>query len=107
VTLRIRIYPAARRDLLEQEVYFAAVESEELRERFRTEAFGAFGNLAEFPGLGAERASTHPELSGLRVWPIPHFPKLLIFYREAEGSIEVVRVLHSARDIPKIIRYET
>lgn len=38
----------------------------------------------------------------MRVWSMPAW-KRLIFYRSAEGGIEVVRVLHSARDFASII----
>jgi toxin ParE1/3/4 len=33
------------------------------------------------------------------VWPIKGFANYLIFYRMRSNSIEIVRVLHGARDI--------
>jgi plasmid stabilization system protein ParE len=37
--------------------------------------------------------------------PIPDFPNHLIFYRPTttDVGIEIVRVLHAARDIPRIL----
>lgn len=37
--------------------------------------------------------------AGLRRWPIPGFRNYLIFYRPMENGVEIVRVLHGARDI--------
>jgi plasmid stabilization system protein ParE len=31
--------------------------------------------------------------------PVQGFPRYLIFYRSAEEGVEIVRVLHSSRDI--------
>jgi plasmid stabilization system protein ParE len=46
------------------------------------------------------------ELKGLRVLPVPDFPKYLVFYvyREQEEEVEIIfRVLHGARDIPALL----
>ena len=49
--------------------------------------------LAEFPHLGR----LHPELGqGLRGFPVDDY---LIFYRQVESGVDIVRVLHGARDI--------
>jgi toxin ParE1/3/4 len=49
-------------------------------------------------------ARLHPELSeGLRGFPVGDY---LVFYREAEGGIEIVRVLHSSRDIAALFAAE-
>ena len=50
--------------------------------------------LANSPDMGFGRDELLPRL---RVWPVGNY---LIFYRPANENIEVVRVLHSARDIP-------
>lgn len=48
--------------------------------------------LARDPGIGQPR----PELGeGLRFFPVGNY---LIFYRERSNDIQVVRVLHGARD---------
>jgi toxin ParE1/3/4 len=36
----------------------------------------------------------------LRVWPVPGFDRHLVFYVERADYIDVLRVLHGARDIP-------
>lgn len=74
-------------------------ESLDLELRFIEAAEEAFSKLSAMPEKGAKREYFHPRLKGLRMWPIPDFPKILIFYNQLENGIEVVRVLHSSRDI--------
>lgn len=66
----------------------------------------AFGLLVERPGIGSPRyAQLLPGVT-LRMWPVKGFPHL-IFYLDRAGAIEVVRVLHGARDLPAILHDET
>jgi len=55
------------------------------------------------PQMGTPRQFRNSRLIGLRMWRVPGFEKHLIFYRVTEGGIEVVRVLHGARDIQRIL----
>ena len=54
------------------------------------------------PGGGALRDYGDPALAGLRMWPIPKFPKYLIFYLTTEKTVEIVRVLHGAQNLQAI-----
>ena len=54
--------------------------------------------LADHPGLGQMRDDLAP---GLRSFPVG---KYLLFYRPMAGGIELVRVLHGARDLPRHFR---
>jgi toxin ParE1/3/4 len=58
------------------------------------------------PGLGEQRHSSNPLLAGLRIWRIDGSPNDLIFYRPVERGIEIVRVLHGARDIDAVLESE-
>lgn len=49
--------------------------------------------LADYPALGPARDVLAP---GVRVFPVDNY---LIFYRTPPNGIEVVRVLHAARDL--------
>lgn len=54
--------------------------------------------VAEQPGIGTVRLRRFPEL---RVFPVGSH---LLFYRAlAQGGIELIRVLHGARDWPAIM----
>jgi toxin ParE1/3/4 len=56
--------------------------------------------LASQPGLGSPHASDQARLREVRVRPVKKFKNYLIFYKPIAGGIEVLRVLHGARDIP-------
>lgn len=82
----------ANQDLLEIWVYLAE-NSLETADRFLEELGEKSQALAEFPGMGRAR----PELApGLRSFPVGRY---VLFYLPAAEGIEVVRVLHGARDI--------
>lgn len=49
-------------------------------------------NLGDMPGMGVARPAVRPDL---RMFPCG---KYLILYREAAGGVEIVRVIHGARD---------
>ena len=46
---------------------------------------------------------TNPKLAGMRWFPVKDFPKHLIFYIGSETQITIVRVLHKAQNISKIL----
>ena len=102
-----RILPAADRDLDDQAGYLAAQASLELALRFYDAASATFAEIARMPGVGESWPSPDPRLANLRVWRIQGFEKHLIFYRPAEGGIEVVRILHGARDIDRVLESGT
>ena len=51
------------------------------------------------PELGSTQQCLTRSLSDLRVWQVQGFNNYLIFYRPIERGVEVVRVLHAARDV--------
>jgi toxin ParE1/3/4 len=96
---------AARRDLVEIVAYLAE-RSEPAARRFRVQAEATFERLAKSPGIGARYAPDDPAYAELRFFPISKFSKYLVFYRALPDGIEVVRVLHGARDIGAILAEE-
>jgi len=71
--------------------------------RFLNPAEATIRQLAASPGIGTRYDSDHPALAELRYFPITRFKNDLVFYRLAKGGIEIVRVLHGARDIAGIL----
>src|SRR5262245_41677295 len=64
-----------------------------------------FETLRLFPNAGARRTRVPRDLKGLRSWPVGGaFRKYLILYIPHEHEIEIVRVLHGARNIQRILR---
>jgi toxin ParE1/3/4 len=102
VSLPVVIRPAARRDLVEQSEHIAN-DSPTAAFRFLEAASDAFDLLGGFPEIGRIRRFLHPKLSGVRSWPIKGFEKHVIFYRDWESRIDILRVIHSARDLPRIL----
>lgn len=70
--------------------------------RFLDAAGATFRELARKPDLGALGEFRSPYLAGIRRWRVKGFKNYLIFYRQREDGIEVIRVLHGARDIEAI-----
>jgi toxin ParE1/3/4 len=60
--------------------------------------------LAKLPGCGSSFLSAHPELRNLRVFRVGDFRNHVIFYIEHVDAIEVIRVLHGARDLDSELR---
>jgi toxin ParE1/3/4 len=58
------------------------------------------------PGMGAHYDHDHPALAELPYFTVSRFPKYLIFYRAVSDGIQVVRVLHGARDMASILAEE-
>lgn len=52
-----------------------------------------FKLLSAQPGIGRVRDDLMPELQSFP------FERYVIFYRKVSGGIEIIRVLHSARDV--------
>jgi toxin ParE1/3/4 len=106
MTGRFDVLPAADRDLDNLADYLARNAGIETAYRFFDAAYATFGRLADMPGIGEPRHSAHPRLAGLRVWRIEGFPNHLAFYRPSDGGIDIIRVLHGARDIDSILESE-
>ena len=45
-------------------------------------------------------------LRGVRVWQVRGFENYLVFYQPTQRGIEVIRLLHAARDIEGILADE-
>ena len=96
----------ARIDLLEQFVYFGEEESMELAERYFTAVDETCALLVKQPRIGGSYDSSIPELAGLRRIPVKGFENYLIFYLPHSGGIDVIHVIHGARDIENLFKAE-
>jgi toxin ParE1/3/4 len=102
---RIIKRPAAKRDLIEQ-ANFIALDNLEAALRFLDAAERTFASLARLPRIGKSRKVKSYIFADVRQVPITGFEKHLVFYRPIKGGIEILRVLHGARDLRKIIDEE-
>jgi len=97
VTKRIQ----AERDVEECFVYIGK-ESLDAGVRFLVAAEESFEFLAKMPHIGSPREFRSTRLRNIRMWPVKGFEDYLIFYRPTDEGIEVLRVLHSKRDIEEV-----
>jgi toxin ParE1/3/4 len=91
--------PRAKADLIE---HFAFIARDKLEpaERFLRVVEATFEVLARMPGIGRLWESANPRLSDVRVYPLPRrFRNYLVFYRTTRDGIEILRVIHGARDL--------
>lgn len=98
----VRVRPRADADIDQLADYIAA-DSLDAELRFLDAVQKAFDLIGEQPGIGSMRYARPTLLEGLRFCPIPGFEKHLIFYVERADYIDVLRVLHGARDIPTVL----
>ena len=93
----LRFSSLALTDLRDIRRYIAENDSV-VAKRFVGELVARCENLAAMPYTGRER----PELGdGLRSIPFGHY---LILYRIADDNVEVLRVIHGARDTGRLFR---
>ena len=99
---RVFIRPQADHDL-DEAADFIARHSLRAAKRFYNSAAQTFLELADDPEMGGPCEFDIPALAGLRVWPVRGFKNHLVFYRKFPHGIEIVRILHGARDIERIL----
>ncbi|MFT4691658.1 MAG: toxin ParE1/3/4 [Limisphaerales bacterium] len=94
-------------DDLEDHFAFIHQDNPDAAQRFKEQARRDFEALVRMPEMGPRHPMAHPRLKDLRFWPIKRFNNFLIFYRPIENGIEVIRVLHGARDLPNTLENES
>jgi toxin ParE1/3/4 len=90
-----RISPRASADLIEIWSYIAD-DSVANADAFIDKMYETIQLLANKPGSGRHREELAP---GIQSFP---FGRYIIFYRVVSSAIEIIRVLHGARDIENI-----
>jgi toxin ParE1/3/4 len=99
----IRPREAVDHQLAEHYEYIAQ-DKVEPAERFLVVAAESFERLAQWPEIGLPWKSNRPTHRGLRYYPMPApYRSYLIFYRSTEQTLDVIAVLHAARDLQDAI----
>ena len=101
-----RIRPRARLDLLEQFVYFGEHAGVELAERYFAAVDQTCRRLLKHPHTGVAYETGIARLAGMRRVRVKGFENYLLFYLHHEIGIDVIRVLHGARDIDSLFSQE-
>lgn len=76
---------------------YVAQQSEAAADRLVATLVERFPTLALFPGMGRLREELAPML---RSFPVGNY---VIYYRPLEEGVEIVRVIHAARDIRSLL----
>jgi toxin ParE1/3/4 len=97
-------WPRVERDLTEHYAYIAQ-DKVEPAERLLMVAEEAFERLARNPSLGTVWRSLRPHLKGIHFYPMPApYRSYIVFYRATEAQLEVIAVLHGARDLEGVLQ---
>lgn len=89
-------------DIVEIADALAQTGGDALARRFVVEVEETAARLAGFPRLGTLLNDEAPELRGVRYCTLSRFRRYVIFYREVEGGVQLLRILHGARDLARI-----
>jgi len=102
---KIVIRPRARLDIVETASYIGG-DNLAAAKRFLRSCDATFDLLAKSPQIGSRYATDNARLVGLRVYPVRLFRKHLVFYLLRREGLEIVGVVHGARDLNTILEAE-
>lgn len=96
----------ARQDILELITYIAADNPKAAAAVYDAYERVIATTLAETPDVGRPYRSTEAGLQGVRMVSVGRFRSYLVFYRRRGVEVEVLRVLHGARDLRSLLSAE-
>ncbi|HEY2587691.1 MAG TPA: type II toxin-antitoxin system RelE/ParE family toxin [Tepidisphaeraceae bacterium] len=102
MTFGLRVRPAADTDVDEIAAYIAR-DSVEQALRFYDAVNATYKMILEAPHRWPLYGLTHSRLKEIRKRAVAGFPNHLVFYRIDADMVEIVRVLHGARDLPSVL----
>lgn len=102
MSLRVVQTPESLADIALQADYYAQRENVALAQRFIEAIKTTVRLLASHPWLGKETHYDHPKLADIRFFLVRKpFDKHLIFYRVSGSTLDIIRVIHGLRDLPR------
>ena len=96
------VHARARRDILSNAEYLEEQGGLETAQRFLDATQNTFEALARMPKVGALCTFRSPALRHIRRWPVKDFENWLIFYLPRRNGVEIVHLIHGARDIESL-----
>ena len=97
---RIHSRPGVDDDVLEL-AEFLIEQSEDTARRFVDAVQKTLKELAGMPGMGSRKEFADPALAQVRSWRVEGFPNHLIYYIPMVDGIDVLAILHGARDVER------
>jgi len=101
--VRIVISEIAAADIIEQSEWYEAQSGAKLAKRWEKASTTSVLRIAKSPESGTPCHFQSSELADVRRTAIGGFPKHLIFYRVSEQAVCILRVVHGARDLEKLL----
>ena len=102
MTSGLRILPSADTDVDELAEHIASTSVDQAL-RFCDAVQSTYALILDAPERWAMYGFAHPRLAELRKLSVIGFSNHLVFYRIDADMVEIVRVLHGARDIPTLL----
>lgn len=81
---------------------FIAQDNPTAADRVEDAIFRACDFLAESPLMGRTRKELTP--LPVRFWVVQPYPNYLIVYDPEKKPLQIIRILHNARDLPSLLR---
>jgi toxin ParE1/3/4 len=98
----LTLSPRAGEDI-DEAALFLAEDSLRIVLRFYDNVQKTLSVIAEHPNRFPLYPLSHPRLQQIRKYTVIGFKNYLIFYHIKQNRIEIIRILHGARDIPSIL----
>lgn len=98
----LRVRPQADQDADLAADFYVREANVDVALQFLAAVDQAYQFVAGHPHIGASVKAFETRLTNLRFWPVPGFESHLVFYVPLPGVVEVVRLLHGARDLARL-----
>ena len=100
---RLVLSDAAAADILEQADWYEAHTGQALAKLWEKAVTAVILRVVSRPAAGTPCRFQSPELQGVRRTTISGFPRHLLFYRFEGGEIHILRIVHGARDLERLL----
>jgi plasmid stabilization system protein ParE len=97
------IQESAEQDILRQVEWYAEQGLPDIALRFHAAVIDAVDALVAMPGAGVPKATSNPNLAGLRSWQVAGFEEFRLYYLVHPELLTILRVLHGKRDIGRLL----
>jgi len=101
--LQLSFSDAAAADILEQADWYTAQSGRALTRRWERAVTSSVLRVVKNPALGSRCAFRSAALRDIRRISIAGFPKHLVVYRFDDVEILILRVVHGARDLERLL----
>jgi toxin ParE1/3/4 len=102
VSTRVVLHAIARRDLVEIADYIAN-DNHAAADAFLEAAVRTFDTLSRWPHSGRGYSNRAGRFKRLRFVSVRGFGNYNVYYRPMPGRVEIVRVIHAARDARRLL----